>query len=123
MLHRLPPSTSLPHKATRRREDTPALLPRLYGPGHETFPVPHTLDVIEDGDRAVACEHKVAVHTVDEVLGGGGRDGGLRGGEALGYHGAAVDAPGAWGVPEFAGVGEDVLRDYQLERKGEDLSV
>lgn len=109
MLYRLLPSTSLPHKATRGCEDTSTLLPRLHGPGHEALSIPHTLNVVKDGDRAVAREHEVAVHAVDEVLGGGGRDGGLRGRETLSYYGTAVDAPGAWGVPEFAGVGEDVL--------------
>ena len=43
------------------------------------------------------------------AIGGGGGDGALRGAEALGYDSAAVDAACVAGVPEFAGVGEDVL--------------
>jgi hypothetical protein len=64
------------------------------------------LDVVEDRQGGVAREHKVAVHAVDrEVF----RDGKLCGREALGYYGAAVDASRPRGVPEGAGVGEDIL--------------
>lgn len=87
-------------------EDAFPLLPRLDSARGEGFPGAHVLDVVEDGDGRVACEHEVAVHAVDgEVW----WDGELRRGEALGYDGAAVDAAGAGGVPEGAGVGEDVL--------------
>lgn len=108
--HRLRPFTSLPHEATRRGKDAPPLLPRLYRPRHKALPVAHPLDVVQDRDRAVAREHEVAVHAVNEVFGCGRRDGGLRGGEALGDDGAPVDAASTGRVPEFAGVGEDVLR-------------
>lgn len=70
--------------------------------------------MVEDGDRGVAGEDEVAMHAVDQELGIRGRWGGrwdraLRGAEALCYDGAAVDAARVAGVPEFAGVGEDVL--------------
>ncbi len=69
--------------------------------------------MVKDRDRGVASEDEVAMHAVDQELGTGGRlvggDGALRGAEALCYDGAAVDAARVAGVPEFAGVGEDVL--------------
>lgn len=70
--------------------------------------------MVEDGNRGVAGEDEVAVHAVDQELGiggrfGGGWDGALRGAEALCYHGTTEDAAPVGGVPEFAGVGEDVL--------------
>lgn len=64
------------------------------------------LDVVEDGDGAVPREDEVAVHAVDEEVRG---DGELCGSEALCDYRAAVDPAGAGGVPEGAGVGEDVL--------------
>ena len=65
--------------------------------------------MVQNGDRAIAREHEVTVHTMDEVFGCGRRDGGLRGGEALGDDGTPVDTASPRGVPKFAGVGENVL--------------
>jgi len=86
--------------------------------------------MVEDRNRGVAGEDKVAVHAVDQELGiGGGLEGrewdsSLRGAETLGYDGAAVDAARVAGVPEFAGVGEDVLGGGVgggVVRRGEDV--
>ncbi len=111
MLHDLLPCTPLPHETARRRENRLAPLPCLHRPCYKTLPIPHALNMVEDRDRGVACKDKIAVHAVDQELaiGGGGGDGALRGAEALGYDSAAVDAACVAGVPEFAGVGEDVL--------------
>jgi len=110
MLHDLLPRAPLPHKTARRRENHHPPLPCLHRPRNEALPIAHALDVVEDRDRGVAGEDEIAVHAVDQELGIGGRwDGALRGAETLGYDGAAVDAARVAGVPEFAGVGEDVL--------------
>lgn len=54
------------------------------------------LNVVEDGNGRVAGEDEVAVHGVDGEVGGHGS---LGCGEALGDHGAAVDAAGSGRVP------------------------
>ena len=72
--------------------------------------------MVQNRDRAVAREHEVAVHAVDEVFGCGMRDGGLRGGEALGDYGTPVDTARTRGVPEFTGVGENVLGKVASQR-------
>jgi hypothetical protein len=38
----------------------------------------------------------------------------LGGGETLGDHGAAIDASCSWGMPEWTGVGEDVLEEVSM---------
>ena len=58
------------------------------------------------------------MHAVDGEL---ERDCGLRGAEALGYRGAAVDAAGTGWVPECAGVGVDVGADVGEGEQGEDV--
>lgn len=50
-----------------------------------------------------------------------GGDRGLRCGEALRYGGAAEDAACARGVPEGAGVGEEVGTDVCQRQEGEDV--
>ena len=130
MLHDLVPRTPLPHKTARRRENHLPLLPCLHRARNEALPVAHALNMVEDRNRGVAGEDKVAVHAVDQELGiGGGLEGrewdsSLRGAETLGYDGAAVDAARVAGVPEFAGVGEDVLGGGVgggVVRRGEDV--
>ena len=64
--------------------------------------------MVEDWDTGVPGEDEVAVHGMDGEVGG---DGALGGGETLGYDGAAVDAAGSRGVPEWAGVGVQILPD------------
>jgi len=110
MLHDLLPRTPFPHETARRSENYLPPLPCLHRPRDEALPIAHALDVVEDRDRGVAGEDEVAVHAVDQELGIGGRwDGALRGAEALCYDGAAVDTARVARMPEFAGVGEDVL--------------
>lgn len=104
--HRLCAAAVFAHEAQRGGEDGSPALARLHGARSEGPALANVLDMVEDGEGAVAGEHEVAVHAVDGEVRG---DGELSGGEALGYHGAAVDAAGAGGVPEGAGVGEDVL--------------
>jgi len=73
--------------------------------------------MVDNRDLSVAVQHEVAVHGMDvEVFG----DGALRGGETLGYDGAAVDSAGAGGVPEGARVGEEVGVDVGEVREFED---
>ncbi len=101
MLHPHLPTTPLPHKTNRSRKDTPPPLPRLHRPRHEAPPIPHPLHLIHHGYLRVAGQHEVAVHGVHDE---GGWDGGLGGGEGLCDRGAAVDAAGAGGMPEWVGV-------------------
>ena len=68
------------------------------------------LDVVDNRNLRVPVQHEVAVHAVHgEIVG----DGALRGGEALGYGGAAVDSARAGWVPEGARVGEEVGLDVR----------
>ncbi len=93
---------ALPRKAQRRGEDGLSTLSRLYCPCGEGTPRAHVFYVVEDRYGTVSCQHEVRVHAMDYE---GGRDGALGCTEALRYYGAAVDAPGARGVPEGARVG------------------
>lgn len=103
----LPLSTTvLLAEAQRGREDGPPALTSLHRAGRKALAVTHALDVVQDGDLRVARQHEVAVHAVHGEVGG---DGALGGGEALGDGGTAVDTARAWGVPEGASVGEDIL--------------
>ena len=106
VLHQLLPSTPLAHETHRHGENAFPALPRLHRARRETLAGPHVLDVVQDRDLGVPGQHEVAVHRVHGEVRGYGA---LGGGEALGDDGAAVDAAGAGGVPEGAGVGEDVL--------------
>lgn len=106
MLHQLLPAAPLAHKAHRNCKDAFPTLPGLHRARREALAFAHVLDVVQDRDARVAGQHEVAVHRVHgEVR----WDGALRGGEALGDDGAAVDAARAGRVPEGTGVGEDVL--------------
>lgn len=121
VLQRVPPFAALADETDRRGEDTPAPLPRLDRPRQERAPLTDALHVVHDRDGGVAGEDEVAVETVrvERVVRGGRGGGGNREvgcGEALGDHGATVDAAGAWRVPEFAD-GSSVSIGWQL---GED---
>lgn len=65
------------------------------------------LDIVHDGELAVAGQDEVAVHAMHREV---ARDGPLGGREALCYDRAAVDSAGTWRMPEGPSVGEDVLR-------------
>ena len=84
------------HEAERDGEDGPAALPGLHGACGEAAAITHTFNVVYDRDLAVAGEHKIAVHAVDTEV---RVDSALRGGEALGDDGAAIDAACARWVP------------------------
>lgn len=62
--------------------------------------------MVEDRNGGVPSEDEVAMHGVHGEVGGNGA---LGGGKALGYDGAAVDAASSGWVPEWAGVGVEVL--------------
>ncbi len=108
MLYHIFPGRPELHETQRRGENTFPALSSLHRSCDEALPVSHALDVVEDRDFAVPCEHEVAVHGVDGEVGG---DGGLSGREALRDGGAAEDTASAGRVPEGAGVGVDVGAD------------
>ena len=110
MHNRFLPSGPLPGERHGGGEDAFPPLSRLHGAGSEGAPFAHVLDVVEDGDRRVACQYEIAVHAVHGEVAGNGA---LRGGETLCDYAAAVDAAGSGGVPEGTGVGEDVLGGSQ----------
>lgn len=97
----------LAHKRHGRGEDALPPLPSLHGARGERPPLADVLDVVHDGDLAVAREHEVAVHAVHSEVRGHRP---LASGEAVRDDRAAVDAAGSWGMPEGPSVREGVLR-------------
>lgn len=87
---------ALAHEAHGGGEDGLRVLPRLHGPGAVAAAVADALDVVNDGDVAVAGQDEVAVHAVHVEV---GRDGLLGRGEALCDGDAAEDAASAGRVP------------------------
>lgn len=116
VLHCLFTTTSLARETKSCREDRLAPLSGLHSARGKATTLSHVLHMVDDGDLAVAVEHKVAVHGVDvEVLGHGS----LRSRQTLRDHGAAIDASRAWRVPEGTGVGEEVRVDVGEVREFE----
>lgn len=98
--------TALAHETHGDGEDGLAALAGLDGAGGEALALAHVLDVVQDGDLRVTGQHEVAVHRVHGEVRGYGA---LRRRQALRDHRPAVDAARPRGVPEWSGVGEDVL--------------
>lgn len=69
MIDRRLPSAAFPDKAKRCGEYAFALLPCLHRSRDETFPVPHSFDIVHDWDCCVSGEDKVAVHAMDKEHG------------------------------------------------------
>ena len=106
MLYHLLPSAVLPYERHRGGEYTLPTLSSLHSARCKGFPFADVLHVVHDWYFGIACENKIAVHTMDcEVAG----DGSLGRREALRYHGAAIDSAGSWRVPEGSRIGEYVL--------------
>lgn len=99
---------TLPCKTHSGSENTLPTLTSLHSASRERLALTDVLDVVEDRDTGVPSEDEVAVHGVDGEVGG---DSALGGGETLGYDGAAVDAAGSRGMPEWAGVRVQILPD------------
>jgi hypothetical protein len=106
MRNRAPSSCSLLRKTHRGRKNGFSPLPRLYRASREAPALPHTLDMVHDGDSGVSSKHEVAVHAVHGEARGYGA---LCGAKALRDYATTVYTARTDGAPEWTRIGEYVL--------------